>query len=280
MDEYTWWGGEKTPPENLKTKKQLAALGLRALTPVGVIKTPNYDLLLYDINNPSCCRPKRKMTEEQLNRLAANRAKAQLKREYEAWYKSRERLIEDDRIAAISWAREILATDNWVILDTETTGLHNAEVVEIAIINHLGEPLLNSLVKPSTVIPADVVAIHGISDEMVIDAPSFPEIYPQIVEALAGKKALIYNASFDIKILAYCRRLHGLKGLALSKRSECIMEWHAQWAGDWSDYHESYRWHPLCGGHRALDDCLAALDRIKIIAADPNEYYCPVPKPD
>jgi DNA polymerase-3 subunit epsilon len=58
------------------------------------------------------------------------------------------------------------------------------------------------------------------------------------------------------------------------------MEWHAQWAGDWSDYHEGYRYHPLCGGHRALEDCLAALDRIKQIAADSDKIHCPVPRPE
>jgi DNA polymerase-3 subunit epsilon len=58
------------------------------------------------------------------------------------------------------------------------------------------------------------------------------------------------------------------------------MEWHAQWAGDGSDYHESYRYHPLCGGHRALEDCLAALDRIKRIASDSDKIHCPVPRPE
>jgi DNA polymerase-3 subunit epsilon len=280
MKEYSWWGRDNAPPENLKTKKQLNALGLCPLTPSGVIRTPNYDLLLYDVDSPNGCRPKKKLTEKQLETLAANREKARIKREYEAWHNSRERYIESDRVAAVLWARDVLAKDDWVILDTETTGLNDAEIVEIAIINHFGEAVLDTLVKPSASIPGDVVAIHGISDEMVKDAPTFPEIYPRIVEALEGKRVLIYNSSFDIKILAYCRQLHGLKGLKLSNRSECIMTWHAQWAGDWSDYYEGYRWHPLDGGHRALDDCLAALDRIKRMAADSEKFHCPVPKPE
>ena len=280
MDEYTWWGGKKTPPDNLKTKKQLSALGLCALTPVGVIKTPNYDLLLYDVNNPNCCRPKRKMSEERLKHLAAIRAKAQLTREREAWFKSRERFIESDRVAAVLWARDILAKDDWVILDTETTGLCNAEVVEISIINHLAEPVLDTLVKPTISIPSDAVAIHGISDEMVADAPTFPEVYPRIVEALENKRVLIYNSNFDVQILAYCRRLHNLEGLRLKKRSECIMEWYAQWEGVWSEYYKDYKWHPLDGGHRALGDCLAALDKIKQMAADSEKFHCPIPKPD
>ena len=223
LDEYSWWGKDGAPPDNLKTKKQLGELGLSPLKPVGIIKTQKYDVLLYDINSPESCRPKRKPTEKQLETLAANREKARIKREYNDWYNSRERLIEQDRVAAIRWARDELTRDDWVILDTETTGLHNAETVEIAIVNHLGATLLNTLVKPSIPIPADVVAIHGIDDAMVADAPSFPEIYPQIVEVLEGKRVFIYNAAFDIKILDYYRKLHNLKSFNLSKRYECIM---------------------------------------------------------
>ena len=280
MDEYKWWGRQGQPPANFKTKKQLAELGLAPLKPVGIIKTFKYDVLLYDINSPECCRPKRKPTEKQLETLAANRKKAQIKREYQAWQRSRERIIEGDRVAAVLWARDELTKTDWTILDTETTGLYNAEIVEIAIVNHAGEPLLNTLVQPSISIPLEVTAIHGITDEMVALAPTFPEVYPRIVEALEGKRVLIYNSSFDIKILDYCRRLHGLPSFKLTKRSECIMEWHARWAGDWSDYHEGYRYHPLCGGHRALEDCLAALDRIKQIAADSDKIHCPVPRPE
>lgn len=139
---------------------------------------------------------------------------------------------------------------------------------------------METLVKPSVLIPAEVTAIHGITDEMVALAQTFPEIYPRIVEALEGKRVLIYNSSFDIKILDYGRRLHRLASFKLTKRSDCIMEWHAQWAGDWSDYHQGYRRHPLCGGHRALEDCLAALDRIKHIVADSDKIHCPVPRPE
>ncbi|MEG4306848.1 3'-5' exonuclease [Microcoleus sp. D3_18a_C4] len=280
MDEYKWWGRDGEPPPNLKTKKQLAELGLAPLKAVGIIRAQKYDLLLYDPENPESCRPKRKPTDKQLETLAANREKARIKREYNDWHNSRDRIIEQDRVRAVKWARDELSKDDWVILDTETTGLHNAEIVEIAIVSHTGETLLNTLIKPSISIPADVVAIHGIGDEMVADAPSFPEVYSQIVQALEGKRCFIYNAAFDIQILDYCRRLHNLESFHLSRRYECVMTWHAQWAGDWSYYHESYRWHPLDGGHRALGDCLAALERIKRIAADSDTFHCPVPRPE
>jgi DNA polymerase-3 subunit epsilon len=88
---------------------------------------------------------------------------------------------------------------------------------------------------------------------MVATAPSFPEIYPRIAETLKNKRVIIYNARFDIKILAYCCRLHNLPVLQLSKRSDCLMEWAAQWGGDWSYYYEDYKYFPLPGGgHRSI----------------------------
>ena len=78
LAKYSWWGESKEPPpEHLKTKKQLGELGLSPLKPSGVIPTRKYDVLLYDIHNPECCRPKRKPAPKQLESLAVNRVKAQ-----------------------------------------------------------------------------------------------------------------------------------------------------------------------------------------------------------
>ena len=205
-------------------------------------------MLLYDINNPECCRPKRKLTAKQLETLAANRLKAKIKRDYREWYRE-VGFIERDRVSAVLWAREQRTQDDWTILDTETTGLYDAQIVEIAIIDRTGQTLLDTFIKPTIPIPPETTALHGITDAMVADAPSFPEVYPRIMEVLKGKRVLIYNSAFDIKILNYCCQLHSLPSLMLKKRSECLMEWTAQWNGDWSYYHSYYRYFPLNGGH-------------------------------
>ena len=109
--------------------------------------------------------------------------KAQIKRDYQDWYRE-VGFIERDRVSAVLWATEQLSQNDWVILDTETTGLDDAEIVEIAIIDRLGEILLHRLIKPTISIPVEVTEIHGISDAMVADAPTFPEVYPRIDAAL------------------------------------------------------------------------------------------------
>ncbi|MEG4830898.1 3'-5' exonuclease [Microcoleus sp. F8-D3] len=187
LTKYSWWGESNEPPPHLKTKKQLGELGLSPLKPSGVIETRKYDLFLYDINNPESCRSKRKPSPKQLEILAANRLKAKIKRDYREWYRE-VGFIERDRVNAVLWAIEQLSQKDWVILDTETTGLYDAEIVEIAIIDRLGEMLLDTLIKPTISIPAEAAYLHGITDEIVADAPSFPEVYPRIVEVLKYKR--------------------------------------------------------------------------------------------
>jgi DNA polymerase-3 subunit epsilon len=277
LTKYSWWGESNEPPEHLKTKKQLGELGLSPLKPSGVIETRKYDVLLYDSTNPECCRPKRKPSPKQLETLAANRLKVKIKRDYQEWYRE-VGFIEKDRVRAVKWAREQLSYNDWVILDTETTGLYDAEIVEIAIIDRTEKPCSIPSSKPQFH-PAEVPNSR-ITDEMVATAPSFPEIYPRIAETLKNKRVIIYNARFDIKILAYCCRLHNLPVLQLSKRSDCLNGMGGAMGGDWSYYYEDYKYFPSTGNHRALGDCIAALELIKRMAADSDQINCPVPIPE
>jgi DNA polymerase III subunit epsilon len=268
MKTYAWWGsGSSEPPPELKTKKQLREIGLAPVNPVGVIQTQKYDVYLYDPNDRNSTKPKRQLSPKQLEVLAQNRERAAKKRNYWNWYRSEGR-FEIDRVAAVQWAQSLLERSNLAILDTETTGLYQAEIVEVAIVNSRSEPLLTSLVKPTISIPQEVITIHGITDLDVKDSPTFPEIYPAIAEALKERELAIYNASFDMSILDYCCKLHRLPLLDLSNDSHCIMQWYSQWVGEWSRYYGNYKYQALGGGHRALNDCLAALDRIKTMAAD------------
>ena len=150
-----------------------------------------------------------------------------------------------------------------VFLDAETTGLDaKAEVVEICIVEHDGEVLLNTLVKPSTYIPRDAVRIHGITDEMVQDTPTWIHVWPEVESILSGRVVGIYNADFDIRIMRQTHGLLGMRWLNPADKVFCIMKLYA-------DFYGSRRWQSLdmagrqCGislknSHRALDDTLLA----------------------
>ena len=68
-------------------------------------------------------------------------------------------------------ARGFFKDGNFVVLDLETTGANphgkDTEIIDIAIVDEDGIPLVSTLVRPSVAIPEEVTAIHGITDEMV-----------------------------------------------------------------------------------------------------------------
>jgi len=148
-------------------------------------------------------------------------------------------------------------------LDTETTGISAQAhtIVEVAIVDDSGRPLLDTLVNPGRRIPGDAAAIHGITDAMVHDAPALAELWPQIQELVAGAHVVIYNADFDRKFFP--------DRLACASRISCAMLEFARHYGEKDPYRGTYRWKNLefaaChvryrwtgAKHRALADALA-----------------------
>ena len=105
------------------------------------------------------------------------------------------------RSEAIKIAQEKLANKP-LFLDTETTGLDNfSEIVEICIVEHDGEILYETLVKPTRQIPFDAVRIHGISDPMVQNAPYWIQVWKDVKPILNGRHVGIYNADFDLRMI-------------------------------------------------------------------------------
>jgi DNA polymerase-3 subunit epsilon len=174
-----------------------------------------------------------------------------------------------DRYHAAQWAKELTMREDWVIIDTETTGLRNAEIIQIGVLSGGGEVLLDSLVKPTIPIPLKTSIIHGITDDQVQNAPTFPEIYPHFVDLIKNKAVVIYNAQFDEAIFRYCcNRAHF--NVPSFTALHNAMQWYAKWIGDWSDYHGNYRWPKLPGGdHSAIGDCHATL---KVIQTMSNSF--------
>ena len=66
---------------------------------------------------------------------------------------------------------ELLDREDVLILDTETTGRgERAEIIEIALIDTLGNERFLSLCRPENPIPITAMRIHKITDRMVADA--------------------------------------------------------------------------------------------------------------
>ncbi len=94
-----------------------------------------------------------------------------------------------------------------VFIDLETTGtnLSSDRIVEIAIIkvNPDGtRQVKRKLINPQMPIPKASSDIHGISDEMVKDAPSFKQVANEIKQFIEHSDLAGYNSNrFDIPLL-------------------------------------------------------------------------------
>lgn len=145
-------------------------------------------------------------------------------------------------------------------LDTETTGLRDAEMVECAIVDDSGRTVLDTLCNPGRPIPADAGAIHGITDDMVAQAPSADAVRAFVMELVRGHTLIIYNASYDVQFFPGIRDCCEIK---------CCMKAISPLFGEWSDHHQNYKFVRLSHAaskvgytsdeplHRAKADALA-----------------------
>lgn len=96
----------------------------------------------------------------------------------------------------------------FVVFDTETTGLTPSvdEIVQIAAVRLVngrkieGEQF-ETLVDPQRRIPASSTAIHGITDAMVVGAPTIAQAGAQFHRFAAGAVLVAHNAPFDMEFL-------------------------------------------------------------------------------
>jgi len=94
----------------------------------------------------------------------------------------------------------------WIFVDLETTGMFpdRDRIIEIAAYDPQNNKKFAELVNPGMPIPRESTNIHGISDDMVREAPPFAEAAARFCDFCGAEAALVAHngASFDFPFLA------------------------------------------------------------------------------
>lgn len=131
----------------------------------------------------------------------------------------------------IDWCRRVVAGEDHVILDTETTGLYG-EIIDLAIIDTKGKKLYNGLFKPLCAFFSMAQETHHITEAMLENAPIIGYEWPRICDIVAGRTVITYNAKFDSERIAYALARHGLNTCDAYQWSfECAMVGYAEFWG-------------------------------------------------
>ena len=98
-----------------------------------------------------------------------------------------------------------------IVFDTETTGLYVekgdrlVDIGAVELVNHLPTGReYHQYINPERSVPADVVAVHGLTEEFLRDFPTFSEIAKDFIDFVGDDGVLVaHNAPFDMGFLNY-----------------------------------------------------------------------------
>jgi DNA polymerase-3 subunit epsilon len=144
---------------------------------------------------------------------------------------------------AILQARNVL-TERYVIIDTETTGLVEPEVVQYAALTCDDQSQV-FFVRPSKPIESGATAIHHITDALILDAPTLDQLWLQIKPLLLTYNIIGYNVQYDLKALRKSAFQCGMLEVVPKQGYFDVMLCYASLIGEIKPEYGSFRWWKL-----------------------------------
>ncbi len=171
-------------------------------------------------------------------------------------------------------------------IDFETTGLYprTDAIIEAGALLVSGGSVLRrfqSFVNPGRSIPESSIAIHGIRDEMVAEAPSVAAILPELLSLMEDAVIVAHNVNFDLSFLKAACDANGIKAPDFRAIDTCSFA-RAELKGEKSySLQNLAQKYSLEGNqfHRALDDAEVCSRLLKhIVQRIPEGCDMPVKK--
>ena len=96
-------------------------------------------------------------------------------------------------------------------------------------INTRGEALFSELIRPTREVDESVIRIHGITNEMLADKPTYERVHDRLMRVLHADTAVCaWNAPFDRRLLEQSATKYGLqlphirwRDLVTDHRAQC-----------------------------------------------------------
>lgn len=169
----------------------------------------------------------------------------------------------------------IVLSPEFYLIDTETTELDDPNICQIAVVSNTGETMLNTYVKPVKAITKGARAVHGITDALIENAPTWVDVRELILDIVQGCPLLIYNSDFDVRVMKNSSKHHGLTPIKWRKECDvhCVMKAYSAFGKHWNKQKRRYNYKKLtyavqeCGlleqtAHDALADTMMTLSLV------------------
>lgn len=118
---------------------------------------------------------------------------------------------------------------NFVAIDFETATNYRNSACAVGIVTveegRVTEKFYSLIEPPENIYYQRNIDVHGITPEMTENAPSFPEVYPEIRKRLKNKTIVAHNESFDRSVLKKTMEYFALDYLELNlaEKWECTL---------------------------------------------------------
>ncbi len=172
--------------------------------------------------------------------------------------------------------REVLDRNNYLIFDTETSGLKSdAEIIQLAALHSRDGCIIDTLVRPTRPIPPEAIAVHHITTEMAErDGRRWVTVYETLMDILDLDQCdlVSYNLVYDSRMIIQTCKSHAIDSYRWlnylhQHPGTCAMIAYSEYHSAWDDHFQSFKWQKLSeaavqqnleakDAHSALGDCL------------------------